>query len=224
MQAAQVPTLECPQPGALLWQLRGLGKRVAAEYRRQGYRYDQAGENRCDVGDAERREQAPLHPFQREQRQEGKNDQQCRVKNAGAHFHRSVGHHLERRARRRQGGVVAQAADHVLHAHHRIVHQLADGNGQAAQGHGVDRLPEQGQHQDGGGHAQRDRRQRDQGGTAPGDEQQQAQGDDARPVQQRLAHIAHRFLDEVGLAEHGVDPQVRRQAGLQRLLHLLRKA
>jgi hypothetical protein len=35
--------------------------------------------------------------------------------------------------------VFFEAAQHVFHAHHRVVHQLTNGNGQAAQRHGVDR-------------------------------------------------------------------------------------
>jgi hypothetical protein len=39
------------------------------------------------------------------------------------------------------GGLLAvqlEPAQHVLHAHHGVVHQFADGDGQAPQGHGVD--------------------------------------------------------------------------------------
>ena len=61
--------------------------------------------------------------------------------------------------------VLAQPAHHVLDVDDRIVHELTDGNGQAAETHAVERQPEavHGKHR--GDERQWQRQQGDRGGT-----------------------------------------------------------
>ena len=78
----------------------------------------------------------------------------------------------------RLGAVLAQAADDVLDDDDRVVHQRAERDGHAAQGHGVDRRAERLHRQDGRHQRQRDgdqgdrrRARREQEGEDDGDDQ-----------------------------------------------------
>ena len=70
-------------------------------------------------------------------------DDERRVNHRAADFDRRVQHDLEERARRGQGEILPQAAQDVLHVDDRVVHDHADGHGEAAERHGIhgDALP-----------------------------------------------------------------------------------
>ena len=63
---------------------------IGAQDRRHRDRGHEARQNRDDVGDAERREQAALDPGEREQRHEHENDDGRGIDDAGAHLLRGA--------------------------------------------------------------------------------------------------------------------------------------
>ena len=117
----------------------------------------------------------------------------------------AVGNDRQDRQRLGPGLVLAQAAEHVLDADHGIVDKLADGDGETAQGHGVDGEPEQvkDDHRDEDGN--RDRGERNGGGAPVEQEQEQHGGDDDEGLDQDPQHVVDRDLDEGGLPEQHVD-------------------
>ena len=100
-----------------------------------------------------------------------------------------------------QPAVLAQAPDDVLDVDDGVVHQRADGDGHAAQGHGVDGGPERlhGEHR--GHQRERDREQRDDAGPHVGEEQEDDDDDQHRAFGSARQHVVDGRLDEVGLAE-----------------------
>jgi hypothetical protein len=86
--------------------------------------------------------------------------------------------------------VFLQAAQHVFDIHHRVVHQLADGDGQAAQRHGVDRQAEVAEHQRRHQQRHRNGHQRDQRGAHVEQEQEQHDRHQDRAVAQGLLDVA----------------------------------
>ena len=99
----------------------------------------------------------------------------------------------------------------VLDRHRRVVDEDADGQGEAAQGHDIERLAERVEHEDRGEDGQRDR-DRDDAGAAPIAEEQQDQRGRETGGDQRLAdHAADGRAHETGLIEQGGDLDVLRQ-------------
>ena len=74
------------------------GQQIIGQDRRDGDRREQRGEDRDDVGDAERREQPPLDAGQRKQRHEHQHDDHRRVDDAGADLLARRRDHLQDRA------------------------------------------------------------------------------------------------------------------------------
>jgi hypothetical protein len=97
--------------------------------------------------------------------------------------------------------VLLEPAQHVLHPHHRVVHQLADGDGQPAQGHGVDGQAEVAEHQRRDQQGHRDRHEGDERGAGVEQEQEQDHRHQDGAVAQGLLHVGHRVLDEGRLLE-----------------------
>jgi hypothetical protein len=118
-------------------------QQVEGEHRRHRHRHHQRGQRRHDESDAERHEQASFHTGQREQRQENQHDDDGCVEDGRTHFHRRMGHQFNRvhPVIVVLGPVFLQAPQDVFDADHGIIDQAADGDGQAAQRHGVDRQP-----------------------------------------------------------------------------------
>ena len=202
VQQLRVPALEPGHQRAVAgMQLLHPRQQVVGQHRRDGDRDDHAGEDGDDVGHAERREQAALDAGQDEQRHEHQHDDEGGVDDGGAHFQRRPGDDFRDRPRLGQIAIELEAAQDVLHAHHRIVHQFADGDGQAAQGHGVDGQAEVAEHQRGHQQRQRDRRQRDQRGTDVEQEQEEDHRHQDGAVAQRFLDVGHRMFDEVRLPE-----------------------
>ena len=185
-------------------QLLHARQQVVGHHRRHRHRNDHAGENGNDVGHAQRREQAPFDAGQHEQRHEHQHDDHRGIDDGRAHFQRRRGDHFRHRAWRRGQTVQLQPAQHVLDTDHGIVHQFADGDGQAAQRHGVDRQAEVMEDQRRDQQRHRDRRQRNHRGADIEQEQEQDHRHQDRPVAQRFLDVVHRVLDEVGLLEEEV--------------------
>ena len=139
-QEPGVAGLEMAHDEAVALSLRArCREQVVGQHRCQRDGHDERGEDRDDVGDAERHEQAALDAGQREQRHEHQDDDHRRVEDARADLLARPRDHLEHGQRRRPLPVLLQPAQDVLDAHHGIVDQLADGDGEAAERHGVDR-------------------------------------------------------------------------------------
>ncbi len=112
--------------------------------------------------------------------------------------------------------VFLQAPQDVLDAHHRVVHQAADGDGEAAQGHGVDRHAEILEHQRGHEDRHRDGGERDHGRAQGAQEEEQDHRDEHRGADQLALQGVDGGLDEAGLAEGDAGfGHARRQALLQ---------
>ena len=150
------------EPGVAMAQAPHLRQQVVAKDRRQGDRGDEAGQDRDDVGHAQRREQPPLDAGEREQGDEHQDDDGGGVDDARAHLLGRLGDDGKRRRRLRLGPVLAQAPEHVLDADDGVIDQLADGDRESAQRHGVDGEAEQLEHDHRHQHGDRDGRQRNE--------------------------------------------------------------
>ena len=172
-----------------------------AQHGRDGDGGHERGQDGDDVGDAQRGEQLALDAGQGEQRQEHQDDDGGGVDDAGAHLLAGRRHHLQRRARLARLAVLLEPAEHVLHVHHGVVDQFADGDGEAAERHGVDAQPEGAEHQHGDEQRHRDGRDRDR--RRPHVEQEGEQHDrhDDDGLFQHRLQVGDRELDEPGLAE-----------------------
>ena len=107
------------------------------------------------VGDAEADEQPPSMPGRANSGTKTRGDDQRRRRwrCTSSEAPTMVRHRMHPAV----GDLLAQAAQDVLHIDHRVVDQLADGDSQAAQGHGiVDRQAEPVEDQDGRQDGQRD--------------------------------------------------------------------
>ena len=166
-------------------------------------RHDEAGDDRDDEGDAERREQPPLDARKREQRQEDEDDDDGGVDNAGAHLDGGRGDDLLDAAlvARAGGPVQAEAAVDVLHVDHGVVDQCADGDGEAAERHGVDRHPHDLEDDEGGEHRQRDGDEGDEGRLPVEQEDEQHDRHADQRLDQHAQQVVDRHLDERRLAE-----------------------
>ena len=139
-QEGGVAALEQPdQPGVAMVPAAVLAKQVGGQDRRQGDRDDEARQDRDDVGDAERGEEAALDARQREEWHEDEADDQGRIDDARAHLLARRRDHLKHRLRLRPLPVLAQPPDDVLDIDHCVVDELADGDGQTPERHGVHR-------------------------------------------------------------------------------------
>ena len=116
----------------------------------------------------------------------------------------------------RLGLVLAQSPEHVLDADDRVVDQLADGDGEAAQRHRVDGEAEQLKHDHRDQDGDRDGRQRNERRAPVQQEQEQHHGHDDEGLDQDSQHVVDRDLDERRLPEQHVDGgDVLRQDALQ---------
>ena len=176
-------------------------QQVVRHHRRDGDRNDHAGKDGNDVGHAQRREQATLDAGQDEQRHEHQHDDHGRIDDRRAHFQRRRRDHFGHRPRFRQRAVELEAAQDVLDADHGIVHQLADGDGQPAQRHGVDGQAEIAEYQRRHQQRERDGRQGDQCRADIEQEEEEDHRHQDGAVAQRLHDVADRVLDEVSLLE-----------------------
>ena len=193
------------EPGVAMAQAPHLRQQVVAKDWGQGDRGDEAGEDRDDVGHAQRREQPPLDAGEREQGDEHQDNDGGGVDDARAHLLGRLGDDGKRRRRLRLGPVLAQAPEHVLDADDGVVDQLADGDRESAQRHRIDgeaeQLKDDHRHQ----HGYRNGRQRNERRAPVHQEQEQDHGDDDEGLDQNSQHIVDRDLDERSLPKQHVD-------------------
>ena len=178
-------------------------QQVERQHRRHRHRHHQRGQRRHDKSDAERHEQASFHTGQREQRQEDQHDDDGRVKDGRPDFHRGMSNQFDRvhPVIVMLGPILLQSPQDVFNADHGIIDQPADGDGQTAQRHGVDRQPvileDQRRHED----RHRNGGQRDHRWAQRAQEEKQDDGDEHRGADQLALQSADGGFNETGLAE-----------------------
>ena len=74
-----------------------LAQQVAAEHRREGKGHDGRSKQRHDEGDTQRYQHAPLHTGEEEERNEGDDNDERRVKNRHTYLARSFEHYVDNR-------------------------------------------------------------------------------------------------------------------------------
>ncbi len=216
VEAVQVPRK--PFFPLVARQIAFVSQQGLAKQRRDGHGHEKRHQQRHDIGDAERFEHTPLHAAQEKQRRKGHNDDEGGVENGGADFGGAFVHGLEHALTLfgRQGVVAAQFLVDVLHINDGVVHQTADSDAHAAQGHRIDILPREIEHEHG---AQKGEGNGDHGnerGTETAQKEQQDKHHKDRAFQKAAPHIAHRGFDKVGLPEHlGVEVHVFGKIGLE---------
>jgi hypothetical protein len=111
--------------------------------------------------------------------------------------------------------VLAQSAEDVFHIHDGIIHDHADGDGEAAEGHAVhaDVEPLEDQHRDAEG--ERHRHEGDERGAEVQQEQEQNDRDHDGPVTNGFGEIADGVINEVLLLEQQRGLDALREGGLE---------
>ena len=145
------------------------GQQVQHHGRDECPREKVAGQHGEDDGHRQRREQRSTDAAQEQDRHEDDADRQGRDEGRRRHLRRSVENGLP------QGLAQVHVAVIVLDLDGGIVHQDAHRQRHAPQGHHVERLVQNPQHDDGGQDRQRDRRGDDQGAPPRSQEQQNHQ-------------------------------------------------
>jgi hypothetical protein len=193
--------LGLPYDPAVAVPLRRLGPREEprAQDRRDGQRDDERREDADDVGDADRREEPPLHPRQREERQVDDDDHERADEDRLAHLARRAVDDEQGVRGRGRPPVLAQAPEDVLDVHDRVVHEGADGDGEAAERHRVDRDARRGEHERRDGDREGDRRERDERRPEVQEEQEEHDDDEDPAVAHRLRDVLDGAVDEARL-------------------------
>ena len=196
-----------------------LHRRQEVRAQRRGDREgdDERRQDRHDVRDAERREQASFDSAQREEWHEDQDDEHRREHDRVSYFARGITDDVDGWTRALEAAVLAEAPEHVLDVDDRVVDELANGDGEAAEGHGVDGETKGAKDERRDDERQRDGGQRDRRRPEVEEEQEQHDGDENCPVTQALDHIVNGALDEGRLAE---ETRIDGDAGRHRLLQL----
>ena len=111
---------------------------VGAERWGDGYGHQETGGDGNDIGESERGEDAAFDAAQGEEGDENKNDNEGGEDDGIAHLAAGREDYAGDGFGIRREAVLAQAAEDIFHIHNRVIHQLANRNGKAAEGHGVD--------------------------------------------------------------------------------------
>ena len=147
-------------------------------------------------------QQSALDAGQAEQRQENQQDDNRCIDNRALHFAGRLGDDFEPGLRRCARFVQPQTADDILNHNDRIIDQHTQGNGEAAQRHGIDRAADQVDRNDRRDNRHRNCRQRDQSRAPRGKEQEHDDRNEDQPLDQRRLHIANRAFDKIRLPEN----------------------
>ena len=173
--------------------------------------------------DDERRKKPAGNPAHREHGNENENDGEGRVNDRAADLDRGIEHDAECRQRLRCMAVLAQAAQDIFHVDHRIIHNLADGDGEPAERHRVQRQTEPFQDDHRGEERERDRGAGDRRGAQMVEEKEEHHDHEHASEKQRKGDVARRGFNEVCRTEKiAVHELVRLHLDLE-LLHLAAK-
>ena len=115
----------------------------------------------------------------------------------------------------RERGVFPQPAENVFHVHNGVIHDHADGHGEAAEGHGIHAHAEPFENEQRDRKRERHRGQRDEGRAEIQEEEEEDDRDHDRAVADGFLEVADGVLDEVALAEHDFDFDSSGQRGPQ---------
>ena len=202
------PAADAFQPGAMdLFQPAQIGgfrvqlgarEQGETERGRDGERHEQRGHDGENEGEAKRREELALQTAHQQHRQEDECDDEGGVHDGAPHFQRGFEHHGEERTRLRQREIFAQAAQDVFDVNDGIVHDHADGYGEAAKGHGVQRDAKMIQHHNGGEQRERNGDKGNKCGTQIEQEKEQHHAHEHCAEQQRGAHVVDGNLNKRG--------------------------
>ena len=107
--------------------------------RSDGERDAERSHDRQNVAQCQRREELALQTGEGEHGQKNQRDDEGGVNDGAANFERGVEHHVEERARVRQQLIFAKTAEDVFDVDDRVVDNFTDGDGEPAEGDGVER-------------------------------------------------------------------------------------
>ena len=178
-----------------------VGKKVGAERRRDGDGDEQAGGDGDDVGEAKWGEDAAFDATEREEGNENQNDDECGEDDGISHLAAGGKHDSGDGLGIGREAVLAQAAEDIFDIHDGVVHQLANRDGEAAEGHGVDAEAEPFENDERDQKRQGNGGERDEGRSEIQEKQQQDDRNHDAPIAEGLFHIRNGALDEVCLAE-----------------------
>ena len=185
--------------------LRRFLRRTPEDVREGGHedeRDEEGGGENEDVGEAEGTEEATLDAGEHRERQEDEEDDGRREEDAGEHRGGGAGDdgRLVRALRLGQGRVFREPAPDDLGEDDGGVHDVPDGDGEAADGHHVDAESEGGEAGDGGEDGEGDCREDDEQGAHLEEDEREDDDDDENGVPEDARAAVDRRADEVRLA------------------------
>ena len=175
---------------------RGAREEPVREHGGDGQRHQERGQNGDDVGDAQGSEELSFHPLQGEQRHEYEDDEDRAEDDRVANLAARLIHHPQRRLRRRETAVFAEAAKDVLDVDDRVVDELADRHGQAAERHRVDRHSQPFEDQPRDHDREGNGGERDEGGAEVEEEEKEHDDHEHAAVAEGLDDVADAQVDE----------------------------
>ncbi|HMM35750.1 MAG TPA: hypothetical protein PKA62_13565, partial [Thermoanaerobaculia bacterium] len=160
---------------------------VAAERGRHREGDDEGGEDRDEIGEAERGEEPPLDAGEEEERDEDEHDDERREDDRAADLRRRRVDDLPGRLPLLggPGAVLAQAPEDVLDVDDRVVDEAADRDREAPEGHRVERRPHRLQCEDGDDERDGERHEGDERRPGIEEEEEEDDRDEDRPVAKR---------------------------------------
>ena len=190
-------------------------EQVGAQDGYHGERDKKGSRHADDGGNGDRGKKPSLDAAQSEQRNENEDDQHGGVEDRRPHFGRSQGDNLEFWFGLLGGGIFPEASKDIFHIDDGVVHHHTDGDGKAAEGHGVYGKPEK--VEDNNGHRQRQRNgcQGDEGDAEVEQKEKEHHRDHDGAVEQGLLEVADSDFDEVRLTVEHHRFGTGRQSGLQ---------
>ena len=196
-----VPAFQESHEAALPLRRRLSPEQERARRRRDEQRDAQRGEGREHVRRAERRKDLPGDAGEKEHRDEHERDQERRVHDGAPHLERGVEDHGVAGCAIRTVARELQAPVDVFDVDDRVVHDLAERDGEASEGHDVDGRAEQPESDQRRQERQRYRDEADHGGAEVEEEQQENGRDEPGADPKRNPQVADCPLDERSLAE-----------------------
>ena len=212
------PFEEAQQPGLIRREERSVRQEQQAERGRDGEGHEQRAREGSQIGEAQGPQEPPLEPAHHQERKEDEGDDEGREQHGPPDLGRRAEHDVEGGAPPGLGLAVLlpQPAEHVLDPDDRVVDERADRDREAAEGHGIERPPEERDHHDSGHEREGDGDRRDEGRPQVAEEEEEDDDHEDPAVPQGDRDVVDRDLDEVGLPEVLLlDDDARRQRPLQ---------
>ncbi len=167
------------------------------------HRHEQRSGHRENEGERQRPHEMALDAGGKQLRQEHRDHDQGCVDDRSPHFERRFSNDVQPRQRARRQCIRAHAPQNVLDADDGVIHQYAEGDGEASQGHGVQRLPHAVKHEHGREQGEGDRREGDQCRAYVAQKQVQHHEDQHRGNRQGVLEVSQGAFDEIRRAVQG---------------------